>query len=542
MVLVAIIDALLILGLAQFVANRSWAVAGLVLFALAMVNWAYLNPRAQASRWLTPGLVLMAVFVVYPVLYTAYISLTNFQTGNLLDKDQAIERLEDVEIRTGEQGATLTMAVYRNDGDELALLVAGDGVEPFIGIPRTAADEPMVDPVTDLSGTDIDVAAPPDEIDGYELLTGLAVTGENRRLEAAVLDLPGNATAVVQTLNTARVTVGGNRFVYDEATDSLYDAQADRTCPSGVGTFVCDDVPEDEVQRVALLAEDSGIVCASGVCDNVPLYALDQSLAGWQQVVGFDNYADIFTNERIRAPFLRVLVWNVVFAFMSVIMTFALGLALALTLKNDDMRGRSVYRSIYIVPYAIPAFLSILIWRGLLNPDFGQINVLLETFGIPAVNWLGERNDGDDQCVARELVAGLPLHVPDQLRSADVDPGGTDRGGPCRRRRALEDVPDGHAAAVARLHGAVVDRSVCVQLQQLRTHLPAHQRRATADRLRRPGRFDRHLDLVHLRRRGRRRTRQPVRARLGDRRDHLPGARHDVGAQLPADQETGGHL
>jgi len=408
MVLVAIIDALLILGLAQFIANRSWAVAGLVVFALAMVNFAYLNPRAQASRWLTPGLVLMAVFVVYPVLYTAYISLTNFQTGNLLDKDQAIERLEEVEVRTEEQGATLTMVVYRNDAGELALLVAGDGVEPFIGTPRTAGDEPMVDPVTDLAGTDIDVAAPPEEIAGYELLTGLAVTGENRRLESAVLDLPGNATAVVQTLNSARVTVGGQRFVYDEATDTLYDVQTDRTCPTGVGTFVCDDVPDDEVQRIALLAEDSGIVCTDGVCDNVPLYALDQSLAGWQQVIGFDNYADIFTNERIRAPFLRVLAWNVVFAFMSVIMTFALGLALALTLKNDNMRGRSVYRSIYIVPYAIPAFLSILIWRGLLNPDFGQINTMLEAFGIPAVNWLGEGTTAMFSVLLVNLWLGFP--------------------------------------------------------------------------------------------------------------------------------------
>lgn len=406
--LVAIIDALLVLGLAQFVANEAYAVAGLVVFTLVLVNWAYLNPRAQASRWLTPGLVLMAVFVVYPVLYTAYISLTNFQTGNLLDKDQAIERLEDVEIRSDGVGATLDMAVYRNDADELALLVAGDGVEPFIGIPRTAADEPAVDQVADLSGTDIDMAAPPAEIEGFELLTGLAVTGENRRLEEAVLDLPGGSTAEVQTLNTARVRVGGDRFVYDPETDTLFDAQYDRTCVAGVGTFVCDGVPEEQVQQVALLASGSEIVCSAGVCDSVPLYALDQSLAGWKQVIGFDNYADILTNERIRAPFLRVLAWNVVFAFMSVFMTFAMGLALALTLKNDGMRGRAIYRSIYIVPYAIPAFLSILVWRGLLNPDFGQINNMLEAVGLPAVNWLGEQTTAMISILVVNLWLGFP--------------------------------------------------------------------------------------------------------------------------------------
>ena len=53
------------------------------------------------------------------------------------------------------------------------------------------------------------------------------------------------------------------------------------------------------------------------------------------------------------------------------------------------MKGRAFYRSIYIIPYAIPGFLSILIWRGLLNDRFGKVNGVLETFGIPGVDWLG---------------------------------------------------------------------------------------------------------------------------------------------------------
>jgi len=90
LVLVALIDALLVLGLVQFVANGAYAVAALAAVVLLLVNWAYLNPRAQASRWLTPGLAMMLVFVVYPVLYTTYLSFTNYQTGNLLSRDQAI--------------------------------------------------------------------------------------------------------------------------------------------------------------------------------------------------------------------------------------------------------------------------------------------------------------------------------------------------------------------------------------------------------------------------------------------------------------------
>ena len=386
--IVAGIDALLVYALVQFAVNSAWAVVVLCVITLAMVNFAYLNPRAQASRWLVPGLVLMLFFVVFPVVYTAYVSLTNFQTGNLLDKEQAIERLEDVTILTDASGVTLDLAVYRNADDDLALLVGGDDTEPFFGAPRSG-DEPEPEPVADLTGQDISVTDPPAEIAGYELLSGLQVTGENQRLQDVLLDLPDGGVAEVATLSSVRVQTGGNRFTYDADTDTLLDAQTGRTCESGVGTFYCDGVPEEEVQQIAIIAKDSTITCTNGVCDQVPLFALDQSLAGWQQLIGFDNYADIFTNDRVRAPFLRVLLWNVVFAFATVLMTFAMGLGLALALKNESMKGRSIYRSIYIIPYAIPAFLSIFVWRGLLNTDFGQVNGLLETLGIPGVDWLG---------------------------------------------------------------------------------------------------------------------------------------------------------
>ena len=101
-----------------------------------------------------------------------------------------------------------------------------------------------------------------------------------------------------------------------------------------------------------------------------------------------ENYTDIATNERIRDPFLGVFVWNLVFAAGSVALTFALGLVLALTLQHERFRGRTFFRSIYILPYAVPAFLTILIWQGLLNEQFGQVNNLLDTFGLGPVPWL----------------------------------------------------------------------------------------------------------------------------------------------------------
>jgi arabinogalactan oligomer/maltooligosaccharide transport system permease protein len=399
-VAVAVFDALAIWVIAQLGANGSWAVMTLFIAALLLVNWAYLNPRAQASRWLTPGLVLMVIFVLYPVLYTAYISFTNYQTGNLLDREQAIERLEQIDIIGDEAGETLRMSVYRSGAGDLALLVAGDDTAPFLGPLRSGADDTEVVALADVP-PDVDLDDPPATLGDYELLSRLQATGEASRLEDGEVNLPDGGVARVQTLSQAVVINTGKRFTYDAAADVLIDNQTDRRCDAGEGTFFCDGVPEEEVQRVALLATDTTIVCEAGVCDDVPLFALNQTYAGWREVIGFDNYADVLTNDRIRDPFVRVLSWNVAFAFGSVLLNFALGLALALALKRDDMRGRSIYRSIYIVPYAIPAFLSILVWRGLLDPSRGKVNGFLNTFGLPDVNWLG---DGTNAMVAIFLV------------------------------------------------------------------------------------------------------------------------------------------
>ncbi|MSZ48849.1 MAG: ABC transporter permease subunit, partial [Actinobacteria bacterium] len=99
---------------------------------------------------------------------------------------------------------------------------------------------------------------------------------------------------------------------------------------------------------------------------------------GWRAPIWFENYAKLFSEERIRTPFIEVFIWTMAFAGLSVLTTFALGLLLALAL-NKPIRGRRIYRSILILPYAMPSVMSILIWGGMFNTEFGAINNLLGT-------------------------------------------------------------------------------------------------------------------------------------------------------------------
>ena len=81
-----------------------------------------------------------------------------------------------------------------------------------------------------------------------------------------------------------------------------------------------------------------------------------------------------------------MIAWTFTFAIASVILTFSLGLFLAVTFNREDMRGKKIYRVLMILPYAFPAFLSGLVWSGILNPQFGWLNQTL--LGGAEIGWL----------------------------------------------------------------------------------------------------------------------------------------------------------
>ena len=84
------------------------------------------------------------------------------------------------------------------------------------------------------------------------------------------------------------------------------------------------------------------------------------------------------------------MVWNFIFPTISVLSTFALGLAIAIMYNEKGFPLKRVIRTLLLIPYTIPSVITILIWRGMLNPEFGVINRWLEGwFGI-APGWTTE--------------------------------------------------------------------------------------------------------------------------------------------------------
>ncbi len=97
--------------------------------------------------------------------------------------------------------------------------------------------------------------------------------------------------------------------------------------------------------------------------------------------VGLRNFARILQGPEA-VTFGRVFVWTVIWAGASVLLSLGLGLFLALLMNNPHLKGRTFYRTIFILPWAIPAFISVMMWQGLLNTEYGAINQILGHLGL----------------------------------------------------------------------------------------------------------------------------------------------------------------
>jgi arabinogalactan oligomer/maltooligosaccharide transport system permease protein len=113
--------------------------------------------------------------------------------------------------------------------------------------------------------------------------------------------------------------------------------------------------------------------------------------ATWEKylpkLVGLDNFVKILTSNLSieNYDFWRLLLFNVTWTFSNVFLHVVLGVLIALALNAKKLIGRRVYRVIFILPWAIPSYITALTWRNMYDDRFGAFNQLLGVIN----NWLG---------------------------------------------------------------------------------------------------------------------------------------------------------
>jgi arabinogalactan oligomer/maltooligosaccharide transport system permease protein len=138
------------------------------------------------------------------------------------------------------------------------------------------------------------------------------------------------------------------------------------------------------------------------------------------EFVGLDNYIAVLSGEvgRFWMQFANTIVWTVA----CVAFHYGLGLGLAVML-NRAFKGRSIYRVLLIVPWAVPAFVSAFAWRFLFDQRFGLINSSLEAIGLSPVAWFDQRWTSLFTAIVTNIWLGVPFMMVALLGGLQSIPG-----------------------------------------------------------------------------------------------------------------------
>lgn len=387
LVLMAIVNAFGIFGILASYAKEEWPLLAFLVVTLVIADYVYFSKRALPSKYLFPGLVFLALFQVYVMISTAYVAFTNFGDGHNDTKDHAITQIMRKADARLPDTATYPVAVFEKAG-ELGFAIVRDG-QVMVG----TSEEPLT---ADGKG---------EQADGKVKATSagdILTIQQIQQRQRDVLDLRVNisedpADGWLRTDNGTVAYIAKSLLTFDKAANTFTDADGKvYTADESRGLFV---------------AEDGSTL-----------------MPGWRVFVGTTNFTRVFTDEALTGPFWRITVWNFAFAILSVLTTFALGLFLAVIFNDPRVKGRVVYRALFILPYAFPGFLAALVWRGMLNQQFGFINQTL--LGGANINWLGDPTLAKLAILLVNLWLGFPYMflvttgalqaIPEELKEAGM--------------------------------------------------------------------------------------------------------------------------
>jgi len=392
--------------------------AAAVTGGLGLAFFVYTARRGYTYRYLFPGLAGIALFVVLPLVYTVWIGFTNYSAKNLLTFERATE------VLLGE--------VYLRDTVRYQFTLHADG-GGFRLVLRTDEDEPAGGSSGSDTGGKNDSAFPDSAVPAPA--SGSAAAGSPAAGSAA----PGSgglttAGSAATGSATPAPTPPGPRpptaFVSPILPLTGAATQRVKVVPlAGSGFSPGEELPlsdviahRDAIKALTVAFPDGTAAAMATLHEFTPYQALylqnpDGTLTnqktqerltpsektgfyetprgqpvepGFRVVVGGDNYARVFTDAKFRGPFIRVFAWTVVFATLSVLITATLGMLLAELLRWEGLRFAGLYRVLLFLPYAVPGFISILVFKGLFNRNFGEINLILEALLGIRPDWTGD--------------------------------------------------------------------------------------------------------------------------------------------------------
>jgi ABC-type sugar transport system permease subunit len=337
--LLIILDASVIWFLNKLVALGYYTLAAAILIITIFVNIVLLRKKAYPIRWMVAGLILMALFTIYPIIFTVWVAFTNYGEGHLITKEQAIDQILDLKYLP-EAGKAYSWTAFKSTEGDYALWLKDAEGNGFLAKPGEALTQPVPG---ELGVGELDAKGIPETIEGYERLNPfLAATDKN--LTKILFGEEGKTIQVRSPTEAAELLP---LYVYDPDQDSMTNQETGVVYTNLRGTFT----------------SSSGQVLRPGFIDSIK----------------FNNFRDFFISPALRGPMVQLVSWNFGFAFFSLLLNFSLGLAIAILFNDPHFPLKKLIRSLLIIPYTVPALITILVWRGMMNPELGVISRTMES-------------------------------------------------------------------------------------------------------------------------------------------------------------------
>jgi arabinogalactan oligomer / maltooligosaccharide transport system permease protein len=368
-ILVGLVDALLIISFAKAASDDWWLAAVFFAVVFLAVNFAYFTNKALPLKYLLPGLVFLVAFQIYTMVFTGYASFTNYGSNHLGAKDEAIASIQAKNVVPVENSPTYPCVPIVKDGT-VSMLVT----DPDTGVTSIGTSEGLTEV------DDADLVKDGDQVtgvNGYETLNLGTMAGNpdyDKQWKDLQVPFDAEAGTYLRAKSITQASLAKAGFVYDADQDAM------------------------------VSTTDGTVYPADGAKGNFINEAGERLQPGWRVSVGFANYTKLLTDDTLRSRFLPITAWTFFFAIMTTFLNFALGLTMAMVLNERRMRGQGIYRLLLIVPFGIPFILSALVWKAMLNTDFGFINQVL-TSDIP---WLNDPGLARFSVLMVNLWSGFP--------------------------------------------------------------------------------------------------------------------------------------
>ncbi len=246
--------------------HHRWPALVVVVAATAAIDWLYLVPRSWTlpTKFLIPGTVFLIGFQLTPIFYTINVAFSNYSTGHVLTKSQAISTIKVNSLEPPPNGRQFDLAPARDSSGNLVLILHDEvGGKVYVGTGKGLTPLPKTDVTIGPTGV-------PSAAKGYTLLKGADLFALDQELR----------TYEVPTTGDAAIGPQGTAVAVELEPTLRYDAKRN------VFTRISDGKVFRDNGRGSFIA------------------GADELEPGWKTYTGFRNFSRIVNDPLVRTPFL----------------------------------------------------------------------------------------------------------------------------------------------------------------------------------------------------------------------------------------------